>query len=725
MSETVVGEVERVTFENEETGFRVVRLGRVTGLGKQKRVVVVGVMPPLGPGARVRVEGDLESHRDHGQQIRARSVLLLMPESLPDIEKYLASGVLPGVGPALARRIVKIFGQDTVQVLDSDPTRLLEVPGLGQARVEEIRRTWGERQALSNLMLAMAPFGITPNLAKAILNVFGAKAMEVVLTAPYRLAISIRGVGFRTADRIARAQGLPKHHPERLHAGALHVLAQREEGGHTATPRADLCLGLAELLELEVSLIEPELERLWLEGVIVIEDGDVLVRSLYEAEKSVAEDVRRLSAAPSHVQPDFERRLIEFERMVVLELAPTQREAVRAAVEEKFVVVTGGPGVGKTTIVKAILATLGGADRRVLLGAPTGRAAKRLHEATGRPAQTLHRVLEIDGRSGAFQRNRENPLECDLLIVDESSMIDLRLMAALLEAVPSAARVVLVGDAEQLPSVGPGSVLRDLIESRVVRVVRLEVIFRQGHESGIVKNSHRVLDGELPISAESRDGDFFVVRVGDAERARDRVVELVAERIPKNFKLDPLRDIQVLTPMHKGEAGTMRLNDVLQERLNNGTLEIESLGQKLRIGDKVIQTKNDYEREVWNGDLGDIVHVDPVASRIDVCFEDGNSTRHVSYEKEELSQLRLAYATTVHKSQGSEYPAVVVVLLRSHFVMLSRNLLYTAMTRAKRLCVLLTDDRALRLALAETRREVRLTHLERRLSAGSERRPVT
>jgi len=728
--ETIVGEVIRVTFENEATGFRVVSLGHVSGLGKVKSIALVGVMPPLGPGTKIRAQGELEVHAKHGQRLKVESVFPLEPESLPEIEKFLASGVLPGVKEKTAQKIVRYFGLETLRMLDQDSARLGEVQGLGAAKISGIRAAWAIHRQASNLLLALQSFGVGSGVVRRIIKAYGERAFEVVTQHPYRLNREVSGIGFKTADAMARAQGLPPAHPERLEAGLLHLLEHEAESGHTWTDRAALIEQAGTLLGVEVSLLEASVDTLSLKGDVRVEkSGEVQARALAEAEDSIASDLVRLLQHPTKRRAGLEARIAEFEQTRGLTLEALQRRAVELALQEKLLVVTGGPGVGKTTLIQAIVRVGQGLGDEILLAAPTGRAARRLEEAAKKSAQTIHRLLEVDGRTGSFQRHRENPLEVDLLVLDESSMIDVRLMADLLEAVPDKARVVFVGDVDQLPSVGPGAALGDFIRSGEVPTVRLTAVFRQAEQSGIVVNSHRILRGEVPVGDKQAEGDFFVISAKDETRARELVLELVGSRIPSRFGFDPVRDVQVLTPMHRGEAGTQAINQALQSRLNPEGQRFDDSEGGLRVGDKVIQIKNDLERQVVNGDMGEVMRIDPVQKKMSVAFEDAGGLREVEYERDKLKELRLAYAASVHKSQGSEYPAVIVVLLKSHFVMLSRNLLYTAVTRAKKLCVLVTDDRALRIALSETRREERRTRLaegiRRKIMAKTEQRAET
>ncbi|HEX4338696.1 MAG TPA: ATP-dependent RecD-like DNA helicase [Polyangiaceae bacterium] len=712
MPTTLTGDVDRVTYENEETGFRVVRIGKVSGRGP---IVAVGRFPAVGPGTHVRVTGEIVNDARHGEQLRVETLVPVAPDTLAGLEKYLGSGMIPGVGPGFAKRIVETFGMETLKVLDENPERLTKVPGLGGRRADEIRKKWASQHAISSIMLVLQSHGASPALAARIHQRYGERAAQILQQHPYRLALDVRGVGFKTADRIARSLGIAGDHPERAQAGTLHVIDSLSDQGHVTAPREAIVQRAAELLEIDEAHVEAAVDSLWAANRIVVEDGLVFPARLHAAEVEVVAHVRRLLDAPARPLPGLEAALSAFEQRVGVTLAPEQRRAVDAAARQKLVVVTGGPGVGKTTIVRAILSVLENASLSVRLAAPTGRAAKRLGEATGRRATTLHRLLEYDPRLRRFTRNEEQPVDADAFVVDEASMIDLELGEALLAAVPSAARLVLVGDSDQLPSVGPGAVLRDLIDSGVVPTERLARIFRQAEESRIVVNAHAILRSEMPESASPDDphADFFIVQRSDPEQAARTIVELVTQRIPKRFALNPRDDVQVLTPMHRGPAGTQALNAALQAALNPDGRALTRRGIEYRVGDKVMQTKNDYEREVYNGDIGVVQSVDPAEESLLVRFDE----RDVEYEDAALDQLTLAYAISIHKSQGSEYPAVVVPFLTAHFVMLSKNLVYTAVTRAKRLCVLVADPRALRVALGEAKREERMTRLTERLRA--------
>ncbi|HET9953582.1 MAG TPA: ATP-dependent RecD-like DNA helicase [Polyangiaceae bacterium] len=717
MPVTLSGEVERVTFENETTSFRVLRVGSLEGdAGRRGSVVVVGTFQAVGPGTRVRITGEFVQDARHGEQLRADVLVPLEPNTLVGLERYLGSGLIPGIGPSLAKRIVDQFGLDTLKVLDEAPERLAGVPGLGKRRVNDIKENWALQRALSSVLVLLRTHGASHNLALRIWKHYGDRAASIVQRSPYRLALDVRGVGFKTADRLAQSIGIVSDHPERCQAGVLHVMEEISEAGHIHTPRADVVAHTAELLRVDAAHIEAAVDVLYAAGRLRVEQGSLFLEQFYSAEVETAQHIlsrtghRQATQMPAG---NVERAIAAFEAHSKISLASTQRQAVELAARERIAIVTGGPGVGKTTIVRAMLRVIESQRLKVALAAPTGRAAKRLSEATGHPASTLHRLLEFDPRSGCFQRNLASPLEAHALIVDEASMIDLEMMQALLGALSPSAKLVIVGDADQLPSVGPGAVLRDLIESRVVGTVRLNEIFRQADTSGIVENAHRILAGEEPKTAAPEDprGDFFVIKRRTPEDAAQVIRELVTERIPKRFGLDARRDIQILSPMHRGPAGTLALNEMLQSALNPDGSAIEVRGQKLRQGDKVIQTRNDYDRDVFNGDVGSVLQVDTKERKLVVRFDQGD----IEYDDSNLASLNLAYALSVHKSQGSEYPAVVIPLLTTHFMMLNRSLLYTAVTRARKLCVLVADPRALSLALADTRREERRTRLAARL----------
>lgn len=706
------GEVVRVTFENDETGFRVLRV-RVEG--ESELQTVVGNVPSAPPGTRIRATGKRIRDPKHGSQFKAETLLPLAPSTLDGIRKYLSSGLVPGIGKAYAKRIVDHFGEQTLEVLDRDPVRLREVAGLGKSRIASIAKAWTEQRGIGAIMVFLQSHGASPSLAARIFKKFGQQAINIVSKSPYRLALEVWGVGFKTADLIAQSIGVGADSPERAQAGVLQTLHDAAGQGHVYLDRETLLERAGEMLDCGREHLDEALEALSSAHRIAIErldGGDIAIYTpeLQAAEIRVAERLAQLLA--SHRPLDCVPHAVsEFEKLSGLALATTQLQAVEMAAQHNVLVVTGGPGVGKTTIVRAILALFDAARMKVVLAAPTGRAAKRMSETTGREALTIHRLLEFDPKTRDFTRTRDEPLEVDAVIIDETSMVAVELADALLAAVPDSARLVLVGDVDQLPSVGPGAVLRDIISSERVPTVRLTEIFRQAKGSSIVENAHRIHRGEPPVGSTSKNAQFYVIERTSAEDAVQLIEHLVSKRIPEGFGLHPVGDIQVLTPMQKGPVGAIALNQLLQEKLNPTGTEVRKGSRVLRDGDKVMQLRNNYDKEVFNGDIGKIVEVLPAERKVIASFEG----RVVSYTENELDQLTLAYATSIHKSQGSEYPCVVIPVLTQHFVMLSRNLFYTAVTRGKELVILVADPRAVSIALGETRKEQRLTQLAHRI----------
>lgn len=743
----VEGEVALVTYENLESGFRVVK---VDVPGRHDRLTVVGLFPRVTVGSHVRVRGVTETNREHGEQLRAHSVTELAPTTLGGIERYLGSGLIKGIGGVTAKRVVKQFGLETLKVLEDEPHRLREVVGLGRTRADAIAASWNEQRAVRDVMVFLQSHGASVHLAARILKRYGAKAVSIVSSDPYRLAIDVWGIGFRTADRIAAEMGIAKDSPQRMQAALLQALRDATESGHCYLVAEDLIQRATQLLALDthtdegpstalLEMLGTALSNVITDEHVVAEESERLVRlstrsvprsasiyetRMHETESRLAARIALLATTEGAVLPGFAAAIDRFERETGTVLADEQRLAVEEAARSPLLVVTGGPGVGKTTIVKAILSVFERAGVPARLTAPTGRAAKRMSEATGKEATTLHRLLEFDPKIGAFKRDAKRPLDAGAIIVDESSMVDVWMADALSQAVAHGARLVLVGDVDQLPSVGPGSVLRDAIASGIVPCVRLQKIFRQAEKSLIVQNAHRINAGELPVVLEKGDpaADFFMMERTSPDETRDVIVDLVTRHIPRKFGLDPVRDIQVLTPMNRGPVGTLALNEALQATLNPNGTSLTRGKVSFRVGDKVMQLRNDYDKNVFNGDVGVVAAVDEEAGALVVRFDDGDErdVRDVPYDGRGLDELALAYACTIHKSQGSEYPAVVIPLLTSHFVMLSKNLVYTAVTRGKQVVVLVADSKALRLALAKERREDRQTRLASRIRQASE-----
>jgi exodeoxyribonuclease V alpha subunit len=710
------GIVERVVFANEDSGFAVLRL-QVEG--EAFPITAVGILSAVQVGEHLKARGRFVEDKSYGRQLKVESWAPAIPATPIGIERFLASGIVGGVAKGLAKKLVDEFGEKTLEVIEKDPDRLKKIKGLGKKRIQKIVSAWGEQKDLREVMVFLQSHGVLAHQATKIFKSYGSGALQVVRSNPYRLADEIRGIGFRSADRIAIALGIEKDSPRRAEAGLLYTLEEASDEGHVFLPKDALLDRAEKLLEIDRAQLEGPLASIAVAGRVVIDRVkgiDVTYAApLYGAERSCAVTIARLLSSPMKAAPKdkrvvFGRDIAEYERKRSIQLADEQREAVQKALSEKLLVITGGPGTGKTTIVNAILALLLREGRTVSLAAPTGRAARRLEETTGRSASTIHRLLELNPRTFAFQRGESNPLEVDAVILDEASMIDTPLFQRLLSAIPPHAQLLVVGDVDQLPSVGPGRVLADLIESGRIPVVRLKRIFRQAESSAIVTNAHRVNEGELPLSSRDPKSDFFFIERSSAEEVLDTIKLLVGTRIPKSFGLDPVEDVQVLTPMHRGTIGSSQLNQELQALLCPAPKDAPSV-RGLRIGDKVMQIRNDYELDVSNGDIGRVLEIDPDGKALIAGFDD----RRVRYDADRLDDLVPAYACTIHKAQGSEFPAVVIPVHTQHAVMLRRNLLYTAITRGKRLVVLVGEARALRMAVAAQRIDARWSGLDERL----------
>jgi exodeoxyribonuclease V alpha subunit len=723
--------LERVTYANEETGYTIARASPARGGGDL--VTIVGPLLGAQVGESLSLTGRWSSHPKYGRQFEVWSYRTVLPATVQGIERYLGSGLIKGVGPKTAEKIVAHFGVETLEVIDADAGRLIEVPGLGPKRTKAIAAAWDEQRAIKEVMVFLQSVEVSTSLAVRVYKQYGDAAIGVVKNEPYRLANEVWGIGFRTADSIARAVGIPHDAPERVKAALQYTLSQASDAGHCFLPAPNLVADTVELLGLEPGPVAKALSELAAAGEHVIadevpaKDSTVPARYLapfFHAERGLAVGLTALlrtgeDRLPAFADVDWDKAFAWLARRTEAELAPEQAEAVRLALTEKVAVLTGGPGCGKSFTVSSIVALAKAKGAKVMLAAPTGRAAKRLAELTGFEARTLHRMLELrPGGDAAY--DRENPLDVDLLVVDESSMLDTILANKLVKAIPSGAHLLLVGDVDQLPSVGAGEVLRDLLAAPAIPRVRLTRIFRQAAESGVVANAHKVNQGQMP----ELDGypDFFWFACDDNEQVADRVVEIVAHRIPKRFGIHPVRDVQVLAPMHRGGPGAGNLNARLQEALTpakEGLPERRHGGRVFRLGDKVIQIRNNYTKGkagVFNGTVGLVQAIDAVAQTMTVRTDEDED---VEYEFAELDELVHAYAITVHRSQGSEYPAVVIPVTTSAWTMLQRNLIYTAITRAKRLVVLVGSKQALAVAVRTKGTGKRHTGLTHRLGGGS------
>jgi exodeoxyribonuclease V alpha subunit len=781
--ESLRGVIERITYHNEENGYTVAKLTperRPRHLPNwQKEIAIVGNMAGIVVGESVELTGQWTMHAEYGKQFTVQTMRSVLPATVAGIEKYLGSGLIKGVGPVTARRIVKHFGAETLEIIDSDAGRLIEVPGVGGKRVQMIATAWAEQRAIKEVMIFLQSHGVSTSLATKIYKRYGDDAIAIVKENPYQLAEDIYGIGFVTADKIARALGIAADSPQRIAAGVEYVLSQATEEGHVYLPSKELIQQAGELLQVSTEQVAAGMLRLRSSERIKLtaeaggeaaplqwavtqffdaqptfdaigesstqndyaaakpisvqslleEEQAVYLTPLYYSELGVANRIRHLLNAGKSRLVNFQnwnwkRSFTLLQEESGLVLAPQQQQAIQAALTHRLTILTGGPGTGKTTTLRSVLRLCESAGKKVWLAAPTGRAAKRLSEATGREAKTIHRLLEFQPSGGmAFKRNEDSPLEGDLLVVDEASMLDLILTNHLLKAVAPGTHLLLVGDVDQLPSVGAGNVLEDMIQAveggedtpglAGAAVVRLETIFRQAADSFIIRNAHRINNGEMPLIDNERASDFFLFRVDDPERAAQLCVELVQKRIPSKFAIPP-QDIQVLSPMHRGIVGVGALNGALQEALNParpGVAERQVGSRVYRPGDRVMQLRNNYDKDVYNGDMGIITALDPIEQEVTVLIDN----RKVQYNFLELDELTHAWAVSVHKSQGSEYPAVVIPVLTSHYMMLQRNLLYTAITRARRLVVLVGQPKAIAIAVNNNKVAARYTGLTERL----------
>jgi exodeoxyribonuclease V alpha subunit len=715
--EQIIGHIERITFQNDETGFTVAQLQEA---GRSETTCIVGSMPTLQPGETVRCFGEWKRHLIHGRQFTVSKYTTEAPADVIGIKKYLGSGLIKGIGRAYAGRIVEAFGTDTLRVIDETPERLQEIPGLGGKRIESIKLCWIEQKSIRDVMVFLQTYGVSPAYAQKIFKKYGADAIKKVKENPYNLAKEIHGIGFKTADTIAQKMGIAKDSKERIEAGIEYTLSELANDGHVCYPSDELATEAGKILECDSDRCTQSLDPLRQQERIEIFDlldqrilrPFVWIRPLFIAEIGIARDINRLFKASCHLRGiDWAKALDWVQNKLNIRLAENQQKAVRMALEAKVQIITGGPGTGKSTITKAILAISEKLTSKILLAAPTGRAAKRMAEITGYKASTIHSLLEFNFKTGQFKHNRESPLDCELLIVDEASMIDTMLMYNLLKAIPNHARVIFVGDINQLPSVGPGNVLRDMISSNSIPVTMLTEIFRQAAGSQIITNAHKINNGIFPDIRNQNDSDFFFLESEAPEDVLQTIVALVSQRLPRKYGFDPLRDIQVLAPMKRGIIGTENLNTVLQNTLNPKEERLARGGRVFSEGDKVMQIRNNYQKDVFNGDIGTISAIHLVDQQLCVDFEG----KEVIYDFSDIDELVLSYAVSVHKYQGSECPCVVMPVHTSHFMLLFKNLLYTGVTRGKKLVVLVGTKKALFLGIKNDEVKQRYTGLEQAL----------
>jgi exodeoxyribonuclease V alpha subunit len=705
------GQLERITYRNEENHYTVARL-KVKGY--RSPVTVIGSLVSVSPGEVLKLKGSWDVHPRYGEQFKIVSYESVVPATVKGIERYLGSGLIKGIGPVMARRLVDRFGLETLDIIETGIERLREIEGIGDKRVTMIATAWSEQKEIRQVMLFLQGHEVSSGYAAKIYKYYGRESIKVVTENPYRLAQDIFGIGFLTADKIASKLGMPKDSPLRAEAGILYVLNRLADDGHVFYPDGPLLDECTTILDIESDIIIGALDKLTRENKVVKEGEAVYLSVYYAAEKAISDSLRLIVDTPGkHLTYDRETAIQKAQKEMGITLAPAQMRAVQQALDSKVLVLTGGPGTGKTTIINAIIRIAANHGQRALLAAPTGRAAKRMTETCGCEARTIHRLLEFSPKEGGFKRNNESPLDADIIVIDESSMIDTLLMHHLLKAVPGRASLVLVGDVDQLPSVGAGNVLRDIIDSGFVPAARLDEIFRQSRSSLIVLNAHRINNGEFPVFTPGNDipRDFYFVELEAPEKVSEMIVDMCRNKIPDKFGFRPVDDIQVLAPMHRGVVGASNLNAELQKHLNPSGDELVRGAKIFRTGDKVMQIRNNYDKDVYNGDIGKVLSLNREDQEVTVDY-DG---RHVVYDFTDLDEIVLAYAVSVHKSQGSEYPVVVMPLLTQHYMMLQRNLLYTAITRAKKLVVIIGTKKALSIAIRNNKPRMRYTKLRERL----------
>ncbi len=707
--ENLRGVVERITYENEETGYSVIK---IKCKGYMDLVTVVGSMATVNVGAVVTMKGIWTSNPKYGRQFEAKEWEEALPASIYGIEKYLGSGLIKGIGPVYAKKIVQLFNEQTLDIIEETPDRLIEVPGIGKKRVELIKKAWQDQKEIKNIMIFLQSYGVSTAFGSRIYKCYGNKSIEIVKANPYQLADDIYGIGFKTADSVAEKLGIEKDSFKRCRAGIFYTLSQLSEEGHCFATSEQLIQKCVEILEVEEQKIIMSIDHLINEKELIKEEPDsIYLPPFFYSEVGVAKRLKQIMASrPLKSIKPSEEVIAHLEKTQHMTYDSIQREAVHLAERSKVMVLTGGPGTGKTTTTYGIISLFKQSGMEILLTAPTGRAAKRMSEATGMEAKTIHRLLECKPPEG-YKKNEEHPLEGDVLIIDEASMIDIILMYNLLKAIPDHMIVIIVGDIDQLPSVGAGNVLQDIIASGGVPTIKLERIFRQALGSQIVTNAHRINKGQNPDLRGGSQSNFFFIEQEDNEEILRTIVNLCTTRLPRYYKVNPIRDIQILTPMQRSETGAAHLNTVLQSALNPNPLCLKRGATEYRLHDKVMQVRNNYDKEVFNGDVGMISAIDLEERTLKVTFDE----REIEYEALELDELVLAYATTIHKAQGSEYPIVVMPITFSHYVMLQRNLIYTGITRAKKVVVLVGNRNAIYMAVKNNEVKNRNTRLAERL----------
>ena len=707
--ESLRGVVERITYANEETGYSVIK---IKSKGYMDLVTVVGSMATVNVGSVITIKGFWSSNPKYGRQFDAKEWEEALPASIYGIEKYLGSGLIKGIGPVYAKKIVNQFKERTLDIIEEEPDRIIEVPGIGKKRVEMIKKAWQDQKEIKNIMLFLQSYGVSTSFGSRIYKVYGNKSIDIVKENPYQLADDIYGIGFKTADGIASKLGIPKDSFKRCRAGIFYTLSQLSEEGHCYATAEQLITKSVEILEVEESKIIMSMDYLAEQKEIIKEEPDkIYLPPFYFSENGVARRLKQIMQADAKKQVKKSDEVIALlEKNEHMTYDEIQRAAISLAERSKVMVLTGGPGTGKTTTTHGIIQLFKESGMEVLLTAPTGRAAKRMSEATGMEAKTIHRLLECKPPEG-YKKNEDNPLEGDVLIIDEASMIDIILMYNLLKAIPDHMILIIVGDIDQLPSVGAGNVLRDMIDSGAIPTIKLERIFRQAMGSKIITNAHKINKGENPDFKGGRESNFFFIEQEDNEGVLRTIEALCTKRLPNYYKVNPIKDIQILTPMQRSETGAANLNSVLQAALNPCEIHLKRGATEYRLYDKVMQVRNNYDKEVFNGDVGFITAIDTEERTLKVRFDD----REIEYEALELDELVLAYATTIHKAQGSEYPIVIIPITFSHYVMLQRNLLYTGITRAKKVVVLVGNRNPIYMAVKNNDVKNRNTWLRERL----------